>query len=49
MEVRVRREEPRRGVGRPWVIWRRVLRMSRGWTIRVDRRPAERPAMLGEG
>lgn len=49
MVVRVRREVPRKGflVGRPGSICRRVLRMSRGWTMMVERRPAERPATLG--
>jgi hypothetical protein len=49
MEVRVRRDVPRKGflVGRPGSICRRVLRMSRGWTMMVERRPAERPATLG--
>jgi hypothetical protein len=44
MAERVRREERRAGEA-----WRRVLRMSRGWTMSVERRPAVRPAVLWEG
>ena len=45
---RMRREEPRTVVGRRESICSRVLMMSRGWTIMVEMRPAERPATLGD-
>jgi hypothetical protein len=46
MLVRIRREEPRTVWERRESTCRRVLMMSRGWTMAVDIRPAERPAML---